>query len=194
MARVQEVPRGFNEPKIKPIIRIPIVFMSNWSFHRPGAFDLAVSSGLRCGVSASSAADGFHVYEAYEQRMRTHLDTDVLGQHQGLQVAPLIGELSCDGCGLCQPNPAKLPVQPLSNFGSASASRSSERTHVPSCATSLSARWRLTPCSKIRETARWSFLCLCPPVPLPCRLHLAAPAVAAVLAFQFMPAGFPAAA
>ena len=73
------------------------VFVPNWGLHGPAVFDLAVTSGLRCGASASSAADGSHACAAYEKRKRAHLDTATLCQQQGLQFVPLIAESSCGG-------------------------------------------------------------------------------------------------
>ena len=75
------------------------VFVPNWGLHGPAVFDLAVGSGLRCGASASSAADGSHACAACEKRKRMHLDTADLCQQQGLQFVPLIAESSCAGWG-----------------------------------------------------------------------------------------------
>ena len=62
-------------------------------------FDLAVTSGLRCGSTASSASDGSHACAAYEERKRNHLQTAALCREQGLQFIPLIAEAVSGGWG-----------------------------------------------------------------------------------------------
>ena len=75
------------------------VFVPHWGLHGPAAFELAVTSGLRCGAAAASAADGSHTCAAYEERKRSHLNTAALCRDQGLQFLPLIAESSCGGWG-----------------------------------------------------------------------------------------------
>ena len=75
------------------------VFVPRWGLHGPAVFDLAVTSGLRCGAAAASAADGSHTCAAYEERKRSHLNTAALCRDQGLQFLPLIAESSCGGWG-----------------------------------------------------------------------------------------------
>ena len=75
------------------------VFVPHWGLHGPAVFDLAVTSGLRCGAAAASAADGSHTCAAYEERKRSHLNTAALCRDQGLQFLPLIAESSCGGWG-----------------------------------------------------------------------------------------------
>jgi len=56
---------------------------------------VAVSSGLRSGELARTAADGAHAATAYEARKQTHQDTEAQCRDQGLQFLPLLAE----GCG-----------------------------------------------------------------------------------------------
>eukprot|EP00438_Fugacium_kawagutii_P034791 Skav236255 [mRNA] locus=scaffold829:452914:455068:+ [translate_table: standard] len=53
------------------------VWVGSWGAHGPAAFDLAVTSGLRQGAVAASAATGARAAEDYEARKRAHLQTRV---------------------------------------------------------------------------------------------------------------------
>eukprot|EP00666_Eupelagonemidae_sp_cell4sb_P018089 gene18089-biopygen31850 len=58
------------------------------------ALDFAVTSGLRCGSASESAADGSHAASSYENRKRSHLDTDTLCKEAGLLFIPMVMEAS----------------------------------------------------------------------------------------------------
>ena len=62
------------------------------SLHGPVVFDLAATSGLRCGAVAFSALDGARACADYEERKRSHLDTAAVCRQQGFQFVPLIAE------------------------------------------------------------------------------------------------------
>ena len=61
-------------------------------FTAPAAFDLAVTSGLRAGTAAASAADGGQAVASYEDRKRSFQRTKARCRATGLQFVPLIAE------------------------------------------------------------------------------------------------------
>ena len=71
------------------------VWIANWNLHGPAAFDVAVTSGLRQGHLAASAADGMD----YEVRKCRHLDTLQACATEGLQFIPLVVEACGGGWG-----------------------------------------------------------------------------------------------
>ena len=75
------------------------VYVPAWGLHGPAAFDLAVSSGMRSGVLAASAANGAHAAVAYEDRKRQHQATAAQCRAQGLQFVPCVAEACGGGWG-----------------------------------------------------------------------------------------------
>lgn len=73
------------------------VWVGNWGAHGPAAFDLAVTSGLRQGAVAASAATGARAAEDYEARKRAHLQTAATCANEGLQFIPLVAEAASGG-------------------------------------------------------------------------------------------------
>ena len=73
------------------------VWVGNWGAHGPAAFDLAVTSGLRQGAVAASAATGARAAEDYEARKRAHLQTAATCANEGLQFIPLVAEAARGG-------------------------------------------------------------------------------------------------
>ena len=75
------------------------VYVGNWDQKGPAALDLAVTSGLRPGCLASTAAAGERPAVDYEARKRQHLDTQQLCSAAGLQFLPLVAEACGGGWG-----------------------------------------------------------------------------------------------
>eukprot|EP00666_Eupelagonemidae_sp_cell4sb_P017874 gene17874-biopygen36351 len=75
------------------------VFLPCWRAGRPAALDFAVTSGLRMGSLALSAADGSAAVEAYAARKRDHLDTAAHCDEAGIDFIPMIVEASGGGWG-----------------------------------------------------------------------------------------------
>ena len=75
------------------------VWIPNWNLHGPAAFDVAVTSGLRQGHLAASAADGSKASMDYEVRKCHHLDTLQACATEGLQFIPLVVEACGGGWG-----------------------------------------------------------------------------------------------
>ncbi|CAK9038385.1 132 kDa protein [Durusdinium trenchii] len=73
------------------------VWVGSWGAHGPAAFDLAVTSGLRQGAVAASAATGARAAEDYEARKRAHLQTAATCAGEGLQFVPLVAEAASGG-------------------------------------------------------------------------------------------------
>ena len=96
------------------------VWIANWNLHGPAAFDVAVTSGLRQGHLAASAADGSKASMDYEVRKCHHLDTLQACATEGLQFIPLVVEACGGGWG---PTALKRggPSRPLSLPGQVKA-------------------------------------------------------------------------
>ena len=75
------------------------VWVPHWGLLGPAAFDLAVTSGLRSGSCASSAADGSRACLAYETKKRDHQHTAAQCAEQGIQFVPLVAEACGGGWG-----------------------------------------------------------------------------------------------
>ena len=72
------------------------VWVGAWHLLRPAAFDLAVTSGMRLGVVARSAADGQLAASEYEARKCSHQQALATCTAEGLQFIPLVVE-ACGG-------------------------------------------------------------------------------------------------
>ena len=96
------------------------VWIANWNLHGPAAFDVAVTSGLRQGHLAASAADGSKASMDYEVRKCHHLDTLQACATEGLQFISLVVEACGGGWG---PTALKRggPSRPLSLPGQVKA-------------------------------------------------------------------------
>ena len=57
-----------------------------WDLHSPAASHLAVTSGLRAGAAAASAADGGQAIASYEDRKRPFQRTEAQGRATGLSL------------------------------------------------------------------------------------------------------------
>ena len=68
------------------------VWVPSW-----GAFDLAVTSGLRSGMVSVSARDGSRAATDYEARKRSHQQTAMQCTAAGLQFVPLVAEACAGG-------------------------------------------------------------------------------------------------
>ena len=96
------------------------VFLPSWGLHGPAVFHLAVTSGLRCGAAASSAADGARACADYEERKRSDLNTATMCQQQGLQFVSLIAESVGGEWG-------RESIKTFRHLGSLLAGRTSDR-------------------------------------------------------------------
>ena len=99
------------------------VWIANWNLHGPAAFDVAVTSGLRQGHLAASAADGSKASMDYEVRKCHHLDTLQACATEGLQFIPLVVEACGAGWG-----PTALKT--WRSLSAAIAARTSESSSV----------------------------------------------------------------
>eukprot|EP00665_Eupelagonemidae_sp_cell47_P004116 gene4116-biopygen1896 len=70
------------------------VFLPRWNLGLPACLDFAVTSGLRMGSLAESAADGSAPTTSYAVRKRSFLDTDSHCRDEGLSFIPMIMEAS----------------------------------------------------------------------------------------------------
>ena len=96
------------------------VWVGNWGAHGPAAFDLAVTSGLRQGAVAASAATGARAAEA---RKRAHLQTAATCADEGLQFIPLVAEAASGGW-------APVAMQTWRQLAHCVAARSGEQPKV----------------------------------------------------------------
>ena len=75
------------------------VWVPQWNLHGPAALDLAVTSGMRQGHLAATAADGGRATLDYEVRKCQHQNTFQLCSSEGLQFLPLLVEGCAGGWG-----------------------------------------------------------------------------------------------
>ena len=75
------------------------VYLPRWRKGVPAALDFAVTSGLRSDMVNKSAEDGSAATIAYEGFKRTHLDTEITCQQEGITFIPIICEADGGGWG-----------------------------------------------------------------------------------------------
>ena len=75
------------------------IWLPRWRSGAPAALDFAVTSGLRSGLIASSAASAASAAEHYEEVKRRHLDTARCCSEVGLAFVPMVVEAHGGGWG-----------------------------------------------------------------------------------------------
>ena len=99
------------------------VWIGNWGLLGPAALDLAVTSGMRLGSLAQTAANGQHAVVEYEVKKCSHQNTLATCGAEGLQFLPLVAEACGGGWG-------PIALQTFKAIATAVAARSNEPAGV----------------------------------------------------------------
>ena len=75
------------------------VYLPRWRRGAPAALDFAVTSGLRSDMVSRSAIDGSVSTKIYEDFKRSHLNTAIACQEDGITFIPMICEADGGGWG-----------------------------------------------------------------------------------------------
>ena len=99
------------------------VWIGNWGLLGPAALDLAVTSGMRLGSLAQTAANGQHAVAEYEVKKCSHQNTLASCGAEGLQFLPIVAEACGGGWG-------PIALQTFKAIATAVAARSNEPAGV----------------------------------------------------------------
>ena len=99
------------------------VWIGNWGLLGPAALDLAVTSGMRLGSLAQTAANGQHAVAEYEVKKCSHQNTLASCGAEGLQLLPIVAEACGGGWG-------PIALQTFKAIATAVAARSNEPAGV----------------------------------------------------------------
>ena len=99
------------------------VWIGNWGLLGPAALDLAVTSGMRLGPLAQTAANGQHAVAEYEVKKCSHQNTLASCGAEGLQFLPIVAEACGGGWG-------PIALQTFKAIATAVAARSNEPAGV----------------------------------------------------------------
>ena len=75
------------------------VYLPRWRRGAPAALDFAVTSGLRSNIVERSALDGTVSVKSYEDFKRSHMNTEIACQEEGITFLPIICEADGGGWG-----------------------------------------------------------------------------------------------
>ena len=99
------------------------MWIGNWGLLGPAALDLAVTSGMRLGSVAQTAANGQHAVVEYEVKKWSHQNTLASCGAEGLQFLPIVAEACGGGWG-------PIALQTFKAIATAVAARSNEPAGV----------------------------------------------------------------